>query len=187
VDFFVLEEHRRHDRQLGDRLARGDGGGGLLGEHHGLDREDVDSPLGERGRLLLEGLEILLVGGDVVSHAVVGGHARGGPDGASDPAAGRAHRAGELGTLDVQLAGPVADLVLVELEPGAAERVGLDEVRTRVEVALVDVADHVGMRVVPELGAGPVEEPGVEQRGAVAPVEDKQLARLHAPHDLPAR
>ena len=61
--------------------------------------------------------------------------------------------------MHVQLAGPVAELVLVQLEPAAAEGVGLDEVRARVEVALVDAADDLGVRVVPELGAGAVDSP----------------------------
>ena len=86
----------------------------------------------------------------------------------------------------VQLARAVADLVLVELEPRAAEGVGLDEIRARVEVALVDAADHLGMRVVPELRAGAVEQARVEERGAVAAVEDEALPALRALDDLPA-
>ena len=86
----------------------------------------------------------------------------------------------------VELASPVAEPVLVQLEARPAERVGLDEIRAGVEVGPVDVPDDVGMRVVPELGAGAVREASREQHRAVASVEDQQLAGPHAREPLPA-
>ena len=61
VHLLVLKEHGRHHRQVRHRLARRDGRDGLLGEHHGLDREDVHPAFGQRLRLLLEGGQVLLV------------------------------------------------------------------------------------------------------------------------------
>src|SRR5439155_9724654 len=88
--------------------------------------------------------------------------------------------------LDVQLTRAVAQRVLVELEPRAAERVGLDDVAARVEIALVDAGHDVGVGVVPQLGARAVEQAGREQHGAVAAVEDERVSGLDALHDLPA-
>jgi hypothetical protein len=44
---------------------------------------------------------------------------------------------GDLGALERQLADPVHDVVLVEVGPVGAERVGLDDVGARIEVPLV--------------------------------------------------
>src|SRR5207245_4919943 len=90
------------------------------------------------------------------------------------------------GALDVQLARALADPVHVQLEPGAAERVGLDDVAAGVEVPLVDAGHHVGVRVVPQLGAGAVEKPGREEHRAVAAVEHPRLAGADPVDDLAA-
>ena len=164
----------------------------LLREHHGLHREAVHPRRGKGMGLFPERREVLLVGGHVLADPVVERQVAGGPDGAGHEAAGRAGRAGQPHALLVQLAGarahvvPHALVVLVQLERGAAEGVGLDEVRARVEVALVDPAHHVRVRVVPELRAVAVAEARVEERGAVAAVEDQALAGAEALHDLPA-
>src|SRR5262249_33970719 len=130
--------------------------------------------LGQRRRLLAERGLVFLVGHAVVER-VVEGQAAGGADGAGDPAPPGRRLAGQPGALDVQLARAVADLVLVELEPGAAERIGLDDVAASVEVAPVDAGHDVGVGVVPQLGTGPVEQAGGEQHRAVAAVEDQRL------------
>src|SRR4029077_14630365 len=94
--------------------------------------------------------------------------------------------------LVVQLAGPrahvvaVALVVLAQLERGAPEGVGLDQLRARVEVAPVDAPHHVVVGVVPQLRAVAVAEARVEERGAVAAVEDQALARADPLDDLPA-
>src|SRR5256885_866725 len=54
-----------------------------------------------------------------------------------------------------------------------------------VEVALVDRADDVGVRVVPQLRAGAIQEPGGEEHRAVAAVEDQRLAAADALEDFP--
>src|SRR4029450_12775490 len=73
-----------------------------------------------------------------------------------------------------------------ELEAGAAEGIGLHEVRAGVEIPLVDAAHDVGVRVVPQVRAGPVEQAGVEERGPVTAVEDEELTGLDPRDDLPA-
>src|SRR5207247_10580574 len=100
---------------------------------------------------------------------------------------GRRPLARGLAALRFGLLRAVADLVLVELEAGSAERVGLDDVATGVEVALVDARDDIGVGVVPQLGTGAVEQTRREQHGAVPAVEDEALPRPHALHALPGR
>ena len=185
MDLLVLEEHGGHDRQVRHGLARADRRRAFLREHHGLDREEIDPALGQRGRLLLEGLEVLLVG-DALVEGVVEGQAAGRPDRSRDVGRRRRRRPRQPRALLVQLAGAVADLVLVELEPGAAERVRLDDMAAGAEVARVDAPDDVGVRIVPQLGAGAVGEPGREEHGAIAPVEHERLAPADPVDDLPA-
>src|SRR5207253_1777066 len=108
-----------------------------------------------------------------------------GPDRARDEAARRRDLARQLRALDVQLARAVAQRVLVELEARPAERVRLDDVAARVEVAAVDAGHDVGVGVVPQLGTGAVEQAGREQHRAVAAVEDEDLPHLDALDDLP--
>ena len=55
------------------------------------------------------------------------------------------------------------------------------------EVAGVDAPDDVGVRVVPQLGAGAVREPRREQHRPVAAVEHERLAAADPLDDLPAR
>src|SRR5207245_5061630 len=96
------------------------------------------------------------------------------------------HAAGGPGALCVRLAGPVADLVVVELQARAAEGVGLVEVRAGLEIAVVNPAHDGCVRVVPELRAAAVAESGREEGGAVAAVEDETLARLGTLDYFPA-
>src|SRR4030095_2267148 len=88
--------------------------------------------------------------------------------------------------LVVQRGRAVTDLVLVELEPGAAEGVRLDDLAAGAEVARVDAPHDVGVRVGPQLGTGAVRAPGREQHGAVTAVEDERLAGADPVDDLPA-
>ena len=185
MQLLVLEEHRRHHRKVRHLLARADGGERLLREHHRLHREEIDAPLGERFRLLAERLDVLLVG-RVAERLVLRGQTARGADGARDVQAGRADRAREARALLIQLARPVADPVLVQLEPGAAERVGLDDLAARVVVALVDARDDICVRVVPQLRAGAVRQARREQLGPVAAVEDQHTAAPGALEHLPA-
>ena len=180
-----MKEHRGHHREVGRRPARADRRHRLLGEHHRLDGEQVDPALGEGLRLLAKGRHVLLVGG-VTEGLVLGGEAAGRADGAGHVAPRGGGGAGEPRPLLVELAGPVAQPVLVELEAGPPEGVGLDEIGAGVEVTLVDPPDHVGVGVVPELGAGAVQEPGREEHGPVAAVEDEALPRPHALKPLAA-
>ena len=185
VHLFVLEKHRRHHRQVSHRLAGANRRGRLLGKHHRLDGEDVHAALGQRLGLLAERRLVLLVGHALVEGIVLGQPA-GRPDGAGHVASRRRRGSGQPRALLVQLARAITDLILVELEPGASERVGLDDVAAGVEVALMDPADDVGVGVVPQLGAGAVQEPGGEEHGAVPAVEDERLAAANALDDFPA-
>src|SRR5205823_8239981 len=106
--------------------------------------------------------------------------------GATHVAAGRAPRPRQPRAQRVQLGRALPDAVLVELEPARAERVGLDEVRARLEIPAVDPPHHVGVCVVPELRTGAVGETSREQRRAVAAVEDQELATPGPFDDLPA-
>ena len=185
VHLFVLEKHRRHHRQVSHRLAGANRRGRLLGKHHRLDGEDVHAALGQRLGLLAERRLVLLVGHALVEGIVLGQPA-GRPDGAGHVASRRRRGSGQPRALLVQLARAITDLILVELEPGASERVGLDDVAAGVEVALMDPAHDVGVSVVPELGTGAVEKPGGEEHGAVAAVEDEGLAAPDPLDDFPA-
>src|SRR5262249_56948210 len=80
----------------------------------------------------------------------------------------------------------VAGLVTGRLEARPPERVGLDQVRARVEISLVDPANHLGVRVVPKFRARAVPQACGEERGPVAAVEHEDLARANTLHDLPA-
>ena len=105
----------------GHRLAGADRGDGLLREHHGLHREEVDAALGQGLGLLAERLEVLLVGG-VAAELVVDRQAAGRADRARHVAAGRAHGPRQPRALVVELARAVAESVLVQLERGCPRR-----------------------------------------------------------------
>src|SRR5206468_2029194 len=98
----------------------------------------------------------------------------------------RRDRPRQARALLAQLPCPPADPVLAELEAAAAEGAGRADLAARVAVALVDPSHDVGVGVVPQLGTGAVREARREQHGAVAAVEDEDLARAHALADLPA-
>src|SRR5947208_3273497 len=185
VQLLVLEEHRRHYGDVRDLLARAHRCGRVLREHHGLDREEVHAALGERLRLLAERRDVLLVGHPRVERVVAGQPARG-ADRARDVCVARGDRPGQPRTLRVQLARPLTELVLVELEAAAAEGVGLDDLAAGVEVAFVDPLHDLGVGVVPQLGAPTVGEARGEEHGAVPAVEDEDLARADAFEDFPA-
>src|SRR5207244_3654215 len=117
---------------------------------------------------------------------VVDRQAAGRPDRPRDVPGLRRRRPRQPGALIVQLARAVTDLVLVELESRAAERVGLDDLTAGVEISRVDAPHHVGVGVVPELGAGAVREPGGEQHRPVAAVEHERFAAADPLDDLPS-
>src|SRR2546422_9162415 len=131
--------------------------------------EEVHAALGERLRLLAERRDVLLVGHPRVERVVAGQPARG-ADRARDVSVARGDRPGQPRTLRVQLARPLTELVLVELEAAAAEGVGLDDLAAGVEGAFWDPLDDFGRGVVPQLGAPTVGEPRGEQHGAVPAV-----------------
>src|SRR5437762_3481286 len=83
------------------------------------------------------------------------------------------------------LSPPVPQAVFVRREGGSAERVRLDDVTAGREVPAGVAARDVAVIVVPELGARAVQEARREQLGAVAAVEDEDLAAAHALEDLP--
>src|SRR5262249_39884040 len=157
----------------------------LLRKHHRLDGEEIDAALGEGLGLLGERRFVFLVGDALVERVVLGQPTRG-PDGACDEAAARRDGAPEPRAFGLELSRAIAELVLVELQARAAERVCLDDVAARAEVALVDPGHHVGVRVVPQLRARAVEQPGGEEHRAVAAVEHERVAPLDALDDLPA-
>src|SRR3989338_2195003 len=106
-------------------------------------RSTLPAACGQRLGLLLEVLEVLLVAG-VAERLVLEGEMARGADGPGHPLGGRADVAREARPLDVELAGPLSDPVGAELQPRAAEGVGLDEVRAGVEGPFVDPAADAG-------------------------------------------
>ena len=93
--------------------------------------------------------------------------------------------ASDLRGLGVDLLSPILDPPLGELQPGGLERVGLDDLRARVEHRCVHALDHVGpvehQHLVTASGQPVVAlERQVEllERGSHAPVvDDHALAR----------
>src|SRR5439155_601040 len=168
-----LERDREHD----GNGTPGPGRAFLDAEERGLDVERVLLRLQEEhvGAALEEARRLLGVGG---RHLLEGDAARD-----RDGLRARAHRAGDearaVGRLaararlareprrrGVDLAHLVLQAVLAEHDARAAEGVGLDDVRSRGEVALVHLADHVGAGedqvLVAALVLGAAEVPGGE-------------------------
>src|SRR5262249_34662502 len=81
----------------------------------------------------------------------------------------------------------VALVVLLELEGGGPEGVGLHDVGACGEIPLMDAAHHVGVGIVPQLRAVAFAQPRFEEHGAVSAVEEEDLTPANALDDLPAR
>ncbi len=158
VQLLVLEEHGGHHRQVGGRLAGPDGRHRLLREHHGLDREEVHAALGQGLGLLPEGRRrtprrwprcrrrrTRRAGSWWARWSPPRSRPAGRPRG---PAARPSRSARGCGRRSAYS---------FSLSRAAPEGVGLHQIGARREVAAVDPADDVGVRVVPELGAGAVE------------------------------
>lgn len=123
----------------------------------GLHQQQVHAALDERLHLLLVGRDHLVKGAVAEPRVLHGGRdgqrAVRGADGAGDEAGlvgllggdglGRLH--GELRRLEVDLVDQVLHAVVRLSDGGAREGVGLADVRTRGEVAMVDIADGVGL------------------------------------------
>ena len=165
---------------LCERLARTEDGG--------LDLEDVLRRLDEKQvrAAVDEPLRLLGEDGDELAEAdlperrvVRCGQVAGRADRTGDEALLADRRTGDLGGLEVDLVGVLAQAPLVELDPRGLEGVGLDDLRARLHHRLVKVRDHVGTVEHERLVGAPGElvvvlEREVEllQRGAHAAVED---------------
>jgi len=179
---FLVEGERDDDGQLREGLDRGDRGPGLVERGHRLEQEQVHAAFDEAFRLLAvggdglveadvaEGLERLAQRSDRARHQ--GLALRGGPS--------------DAGALAVDLGDLVLEAVGAELEAVGPERVGLDDLRSRLDVLLVHALDEAGVGEV-QLVEAPVHEDaaGVQHRahGAVAHDDtfgDALLEGLHA-------
>src|SRR6185369_11225049 len=95
----------------------------------GLDDDQVDAALEQAGRLLGEDLDELPERDVAERRVVAGGQEAGRADRAGDEALLADGLARDLRGLLVDLERVLAQAPLLELEPGALERVGLDDLR----------------------------------------------------------
>ena len=197
-----LDRHAPHAAREGAHDAR-DRGLHLEQILTGLEQEQIDAALHERRRLL--GVQF----GQFVERNLGEGGIRRGDQHARGPertghearALGRREFVGgfarDLGGAAVEFHGPLAQAVLVELEPRGGERVGLDDVGAGLEVALVDAPDQLGPEEDDRLVAAPVAAAAEgriiefegHQFGAHGAVEDHyalgecgQISRVHCSH-----
>ncbi len=145
-----LHRHLDHERDLAALAGHGPAGAderrlGLQQVVDGLDEQDVDAALDQGGALELVAVAQLGEGG-VAERRELGARAD-----RSDHEAGPVGRrvaggdlAGDAGGGQVQLVGPLGDLVLVQHDGEGAERVGLDGVDADGEERVVEVGDDVG-------------------------------------------
>ena len=161
----------RHVGQVGDRADRLDQ---LVEIAEGLQDEQVDAPMGNQGlNLLADHLRAFGRADPAALGRGDGGRHR---PGDQDRAIARLLGcAGDPDSGSVDLVHLVGEPVIAEPEPVRAEGVGLDDVRARGQVALVDRADQPGVGQV-ELGQRPVQRGarGV-QHGAHRAVADQDL------------
>ncbi|MNY14942.1 hypothetical protein D3C86_1481320 [compost metagenome] len=117
----------------------------------GFDQEHVAATLDQGLGLLLEDGRQLLEGDVAEGRIVAAGQHAGGADGACDEAGmlGGAvavrHPARQLRGRVVLLVGAIAEAVLLELGPVAAEGIGLEHVAADRHEAVVDRLDHLGL------------------------------------------
>jgi hypothetical protein len=149
----------------GDRCLERDGPATLLADAEGgddcrlelqdvldgLHDEDITAAVDEASDLVEELLDDLLEPVLAEHRVLGGGQEAGGADragheaGLGDGGVGVGDAAGELGGGAVELVGAVAEAVLLELDEGAAEGVGLENVRAGLEEVGVDVFDDGGV------------------------------------------
>ena len=116
----------------------------------GLDEEEVDAAIEQPAGLLL--VRVAQRGeADLAERGELGAR----PHRARHPPAriARRHLPGDARRLDVELVGPIGDLVLGQHGGETAERVGLDHVDADVEERAVEVGHHVGPGVDQDLVA----------------------------------
>ena len=151
---------------------------------HRLDPDQVHAAGHERGRLLGEDVDRLVVveraerGHDLAARADVAGHERAWPPAGVDLGA-EEDRGGP-----VELVDAVLEAVQPEPEAVAAERVGEQDPRTGLEVAAMDPADDLGLGQVPDLGRVAELETGREEHRAHRPVGEDRSALVE--QGLPA-
>ena len=145
----------------------------------GLDDHEVDAALEQALGLLGEDADELAEADLAEARVLGGGQEAGRADRAGDEAVLADRLAGDLRRLDVDLERVLAEAPLVELEPGALEGVGLDDLGPGLDHRLVDALDDVGAveheRLVAAAGEAVVAlEVEVEllEGGAHAAVED---------------
>src|SRR4029453_10028510 len=179
-----VERHRGDEGQARRRAPRRlDGDPDLLEVAEGLEHEQVDAALGQRGRLLGEGgrHEVELGPG---RHAR---HQAGGPDRARHPdvltrRGSRQASAGQVVGADL-----VAQPMPVEAEGVGPKGVGLDHLRAGGDVVLVDLPHHVGPGHVELLEVLGHEDTALVEQRAHRPVEDEERAHRLPEGRIPAR
>ena len=164
------EGHRRDDRQIRHRTRRQQCAADLSQIGEGLERDRVGVLRSERGDLLHEDVEDLVVRGGSerfhdqaarpdVGQDVLGAGAPGEPDGGA-----------------VQLIHAVAEAELRQLGPRSAEAVGGDALRTHGDVRVMDFEHHLGVRDVELFRALARRHAGAVQHRAHGPIDDEDLA-----------
>ena len=162
----LAERHGGHHGQLGALKAGKHRRLGLKQVGHGLDDEEVGA--GNLGGTRLLGKEVVRL---VEVHGAQGlEQSADGADVGGHIAGARLARARDGGREHVLHAGGVSQLVGV-----GAERVGRDDVGTRLHVGAVDGRDGLGMREVEQLGQLAGLEARLLQHGAHRPVEHEKI------------
>ena len=159
-----VEAQGRDDRLAGAARAA-DGGFRFVDRGHGFYPEEVDTGIGQRLRLLGEGL--LGVGNagrterleDLAGRADVAGDQHRAP-GAIGFGAGDGDRAA------VQLGDAMFRVMQLEAKARAAEGIGQDDVGARIDEGALQIADPVRMRDVPQLRRFAGLEAALEQVAA---------------------
>ena len=128
-----------------ERLAGAEHGGlDLEDVLRGLDDDQVDAALQQAAGLLLEDLHEVAEADRAERRVVGGGEVAGRADRAGHEVLLADRLAGDLGGTAVDLERLVAEAPLLELEPRALERVGLDDLGARLDHRGVELLDDVG-------------------------------------------
>ena len=110
----------------------------------GLDDDQVGAALDQSAGLLGEDLDQRAEADVAQGRVVGGGQEAGRPDRAGDEAVLADRLARDLGRLAVDLERVLAEAPLLELQPRALERIGLDDLGSGLDHRGVDALDHVG-------------------------------------------
>ncbi len=177
----LLEGEHGDDRDIGGEVADGDEGrADLLDVEEGLQRDEVGAGVDERLRLFLEHAVSL-----VEAHVADRFHETpGGAYGTSDVGVFAADLTGQAHRLRVDAGHLVAQPVVFQLRLGAAEGVGDDDVRARLEVGAVHPCHHLGCGQVHFLRRLPGFESALLQHRPHGAVQNQHplLNRLHKRH-----